>query len=149
MRTLDVIAAGRREHRRRSLARSRGAHSMYSGELRELYRLRGHDADSEAVSKLVARGIPPVGGGATGKGAAAFFLNMPAEGTYAMDVPYFNQETERNDVPQQNFAYTGFGGSRMDQRITNVGILAFIRLVFIGTLTTAGTGTVTANYPWP
>jgi hypothetical protein len=37
----------------------------------------------------------------------------------------------------------------MDQRVTNVGILAFVRLVFIGTLTVAGGGTVTGNYGFP
>jgi hypothetical protein len=123
---------------------------MYSGELRELYRLAGHNPDGNpAIGRLVELGIPPLAGGAVGKGAASFFLNMPPDGTYVMNVPYFNQETERNDVPQQSFAYTGLGGSRMDQRITNVGILCFIRLVFIGTLTVGGSGAVTANYPFP
>lgn len=143
-----------RFERRAHARRVRRAHrNMYSGELRELYRLRGHDLDNPrtfaAVSKLVDRGIPPIGGGATGKGAASFFLNLPAEGTYVMNVPYFNQETERNDVPQQSFAYTGLGGGRMDNRVQNVGILAFIRLVFIGTLTVSGTGAVTGLYGFP
>ena len=151
MSALDTIARQRTSRRHATHARRRRAYAdMYSGELRELYRLRGHDPDSDPrIHKLVERGIPPIGGGATGKGAASFFLNMPPDGTYAMNVPYFNQETERNDVPQQSFAYTGLGGSRMDQRVTNVGILAFIRLVFVGTLTVGGTGAVTANYPWP
>ena len=86
---------------------------------------------------------------ATGKGSAAFFLNMPPDGSYVLNPDYFNQETERNDVPQQSFPYTGLGGSRMDQRVQNVGILSFIRLVFQGTLTVAGGGTVTGNYAFP
>jgi hypothetical protein len=130
--------------------RRRRPSEMYSGELRESYRLLGQDPDTTPeIHELVKRGIAPIAGGATGKGAAAFFLNMPPQGTYSMDVPYFNQETERNDVPQQSFAFTGLGGSRMDQRVTNVGILAFVRLIFIGSLVVAGSGTVTANYPWP
>lgn len=86
---------------------------------------------------------------AVGQGAAAFFLNMPPEGSFVLNTDYFNRETERNDVPQQSFAYTGLGGSRMDQRVQNVGILAFIRLVFQGTLTVGGTGAVTGNYAFP
>jgi hypothetical protein len=151
MTVTEQIGAGRREHSRRiATKRRRQVHDMYSGELRELYRLRGQDPDgNDAISKLVERGIAPIGGGATGKGAASFFLNMPPDGTYIPNVPYFNQETERNDVPQQSFAYTGLGGSRMDNRITNVGILATIRMIMVGTLTVGGTGAVTANYPWP
>jgi hypothetical protein len=149
--TLDVIRRERAAHARRvAVRRRRSIHDMYSGELRELYRLRGQNPDGDpSIQRLVELGVGPMGGGATGKGAAAFFLNMPPEGTYVLNVPYFNQETERNDVPQQNFAYTGLGGGRMDNRITNVGILSFIRLLFVGTLTVAGGGTITANYPWP
>ena len=120
---------------------------MYSGELRELHRLLG--ADEPSARALAEKGIPPIAGGATGKGAAAFYVNLPPAGTFAMDVPYFNQETERNDVPQPVAPFTGLGGSRIDQRITNIGILTNVRLMFTGTLTVSGTGTVTANYPWP
>jgi hypothetical protein len=151
---LEQIGRQRREHSSRmATKRRRAIHDMYSGELRELYRLRGHDLDDpdtlRKVNELVERGIAPIGGGATGKGAASFFLNMPPEGTYVPNIPYFNQETERNDVPQQPFPYTGLGGGRMDQRVQNVGILSFIRLFFVGTLTVAGAGTVTGLYGFP
>jgi hypothetical protein len=149
MTALETYASQRAWARQQhSGRRHRRPSEMYSGELRELYRLKGFPM-GKSVDELVERGIAPIGGGATGKGAASFFLNMPADGTYVMNVPYFNQETERNDVPQQSIAYTGLGGSRMDNRITNVGILAFVRLIFIGTLTVGGTGTVTGLYPFP
>lgn len=86
---------------------------------------------------------------ATGKGAAAFYVNLPPEGTFQMDVPYFNQETERNDVPQPVVPYTGIGGSRLDQRVTNIGVLTNIRLTFVGSLVVSGAGTVTSLYGWP
>jgi len=147
MSTLATIAS-QRETRRLHQARRRRAYAdMYSGELRELHRLRG--APEPVAQALAARGVPPIAGGATGKGAAAFFVNLPPEGTFEMDVAYFNQETERNDVPQPAVAWTGLGGSRMDQRVTNIGILTNVRLLFIGSLVVSGGGTVTANYPWP
>lgn len=151
MSALETIGRQRAQRRtsRHTSRRRRAFADMYTGELRELYRLRGQDPDSPDVRALVERGLPPVGGAATGKGAASFFLNMPPAGTYSLDTPYFNQETERNDVPQQSFAFTGLGGSRMDERVTNVGILAFIRLIFIGSLVVSGTGAVTALYKWP
>ena len=121
-----------------------------SGQLREAHRRAGHDVESDpTVSKLMARGLPPIGGGAIGKGQAAFFINLPPEGTFDIVPDYFNQETERNDVPQEVKAFTGLGGSRIDQRISNVGILANVRLVFKGSLVVAGGGTVTATYQWP
>jgi hypothetical protein len=86
---------------------------------------------------------------ATGKGAAAFFVNMPPEGTFELAPSYFNQETERNDVPMPVVTWPGIGGSRMDQRISNVGLMTNIRLLFQGTLTVAGGGTVTSGYQWP
>jgi len=147
----EQITRGHVRHARHVAGRRRRAFAdMYSGELRELYRLRGHDPDTDpSIHKLVERGLAPIGGGAVGKGASSFFLNLPPDGTYSMNVPYFNQETERNDVPQQAFAYTGLGGGRMDQRVQNVGILSFIRLVFAGTLTVTGGGTVTSTYQFP
>jgi hypothetical protein len=86
---------------------------------------------------------------ATGKGAAAFFVNLPPEGTFAYDVDYFNQETERNDVPQAAVPFTSLGGSRMDQRISNIGVLSNVRMLFIGQLVVSGAGSVTAGYQWP
>jgi hypothetical protein len=138
------------DERRRSHRDPRYAGGAYSAQLREEWRLLGYDPDGdEAVAKLVARGLPPVRGGATGKGAAAFFVNLPPEGTFQYDVDYFNQETERNDVPQPVVPFTGLGGGRMDQRISNIGILSNIRLMFVGSLVVGGTGAVTATYQWP
>jgi hypothetical protein len=144
---VETIARQRTENRLHAARRRRAYAEMYSGELRELHRLRG--APDHLARALADKGIPPVGGGATGKGAAAFFVNLPPQGTFQMDVPYFNQETERNDVPQPVVPFTGLGGSRMDQRITNIGILTNVRLLFQGSLVVSGAGTVTANYPWP
>jgi hypothetical protein len=147
MTVTDVLTRDRTNRRRRAREH---VDILYSGVQRERWRLRGHDPDHDpAVRRLAGLGLPPIGGGAVGKGAASFFLNLPPEGTYVMNVPYFNQETERNDVPQPAFAFTGLGGSRMDNRVQNVGILAFIRLVAELSLTVSGTGSVTANYPWP
>lgn len=144
---VETLARQRTENRLHASRRRRAYAEMYSGELRELHRLRG--APDHIARALADRGVPPIAGGATGKGAAAFFVNLPPQGTFQMDVPYFNQETERNDVPQPVIAFTGLGGSRMDQRITNIGILTNVRLLFQGSLVVAGAGTVTANYPWP
>jgi hypothetical protein len=119
-----------------------------SGQLREHYLRRGVDLADAA--ELGERGIAPIAGGATGAGGAAFMHNLPPEGSYVMDSTVFFRETERNDVPQEQKAFTGLGGAPIDLRISNVGILAKIRLVFVGTLTvTTPTGTCTANYPWP
>jgi hypothetical protein len=138
MRSIDFATrAGARHELRTRRAHTPNPKTMYSGQLRELHRLRGSHID-DTVHKLVEAGIAPIGGGATGQGAAAFFLNMPPAGTFTMDPAYFNQETERNDVPQQSFAYTGLGGGRMDNRITNTGIL-----------TVSGSGTVTPTYQFP
>jgi hypothetical protein len=136
----------------RALHDRRSSHvaGAYSGKTRELWRLRGYDPDSsDEIAWLAERGLGPMAGGATGKGAAAFFVNLPPEGTFEYDVDYFNQETERNDVPQPSVAFTGLSGGRMDQRISNIGILSNIRLMFVGSLVVAGTGTCTATYQWP
>lgn len=135
----------KRGHNRRT---RRAFERMYSGQLREMHRLRG--ADECTARNLAEMGVPPIAGGATGKGAAAFYVNLPPEGTFAMDPAYFNQETERNDVPQAAAAYTGLSGGRIDQRITNIGLLSNVRLLFVGTLTvTTPTGTCTSTYQWP
>src|SRR5581483_6783833 len=150
MHTIEQIRRGHVRHARHVAGRMRRAYAEhYASDLRQAYWHQGFAPDSPEVQRLVERGIPPIGGGATGKGAASFFLNLPPDGTYSMNVPYFNQETERNDVPQQPFAFTGLGGGRMDQRVQNVGILSFIRLLFQGTLVVAGGGTVTSTYQFP
>lgn len=90
--------------------------------------------------------IPPMGGGAVGSGAAAFMQNFPS-GEYITDLPFFNKETERNDAPASAVAYTGFGGTPMQSRIANVGLLAGIELMFVGTLTVTAPLTTTYRFP--
>jgi hypothetical protein len=121
-----------------------------SGQLRELYRLAGADPENDpAVRELVAKGIPPAAGGATGLQGAAFMHNLPPEGSYVMDTDAFFVETERNDVPQEQKALSGLGAAPIDQRIPNNGVLAWVRIVFKGSLVVAGAGTCTSTYQWP
>lgn len=90
--------------------------------------------------------IPPMGGGAVGQGASAFMQNFPS-GDYITSLPFFNKETERNDAPSSSVAYTGFGGTPMQARIPNVGLLAGIELLFVGTLTVTAALTTTYRFP--
>lgn len=104
-----------------------------------------HDLGLEEIRR---RGlIPPIGGGAVGKGAAAFFQNFPTGG-YNTDASYWEQQTERNDAPAPAVAFPGFGGGLMESRIANVGLLAGIRLWFVGTLVVS-TAAVHNTYKWP
>lgn len=123
-----------------------------SGQLRELWRRHGLDVDNADYllsRKLVERFIAPLGGGAVGGGSAAFLHNVPEQGSFVMNPEQFDLNTERNDVPQEVKAFTGLGGSRIDQRISNVGVLANIRLIFKGQLVVGASGTCTALYGWP
>lgn len=83
-----------------------------------------------------------------GIGGAAFLRNLPAQGSYQVNEPIFNTETERNDVALQSVAFTGLGGSAMDVRIPNNGILANIRVGLDGTIAVA-TATMTPGYQYP
>lgn len=104
-----------------------------------------HDLGAE---ECLRRGlIPPVQGGAVGKGAAAFFNNFP-QGGYNTDAAYWEQQTERNDAPAPKVPYPGFGGGLMEARIANVGLLAGIRLWFVGQLVVS-TAAVHNTYKWP
>jgi hypothetical protein len=118
-----------------------------SGQLREYHRRLG--ASPEEAAEAAARELLPIAGGATGIQAAAYAANLPEPGTFQMDEPLFYQETERNDVPQEQKAFTGLSGGVIQHRIANVGILAKLRLVFTGTLTVSGAGTCTATWQWP
>lgn len=122
---------------------------LSTAQLRERFRLAGYDVDDPDVRRLIAAGRPPVSGGATGRTAAAFARNLPAEGTYVMNPVEFARWTERNDVPLEQRSLTGLGAPPIQQRISNVGIMSALRVLFEGTLTVSGAGTVTANYPWP
>jgi hypothetical protein len=85
---------------------------------------------------------------AQGLNPAVFMSNVPAAGTYVIDQAAFNAKTERNDVPQPTDAWPGFGG-RIDKRISNVGVLANVRIALSLSLVVSGAGTVTARYPFP
>jgi hypothetical protein len=84
-----------------------------------------------------------------GLGGAAFMRNLPQAGGYQANDDLFNRETERNDVALQPIAYSGLGGATMEGRIPNNGILTGLNLLFKGTATVAGGGTVTTGYQWP
>ena len=88
-----------------------------------------------------------MGGGAVGKGAAAFFQNFP-QGGYATDANYWEQQTERNDAPAPAVPFTGFGSTLLGSRIANVGLLSGIRLMFVGQLVVS-TAAVHSTYKWP
>lgn len=120
-----------------------------SGQLAELYRILGHDPDDPAYRQLVDAGFPPMAGGATGQQASAYMANLPSEGTFVMNPEQFAVETERNDMPLETKAITALGGSPIDLRIPNIGILSTIRLIVKGTLVVAGGGTCTSTYQWP
>ena len=83
---------------------------------------------------------------AVGSGAAAFMQNFPS-GEYITDLEFFNRETERNDAPAAAIPFTGFGGTPMQSRIANVGLLAGIELMFVGTLTVTAPLTTTYRFP--
>lgn len=136
-------------------ARAIGILRQETGQLRELHRrllagAGGGPLEREALAQqLAGRGSLPIMGAATGLAGSAFMHNLPPEGTYKADSALFAQETERNDVPQEQRAFTGLGGAPIDQRISNVGVLASIRLVLKLSLVVAGAGTCTATYQWP
>ena len=105
-----------------------------------------------AIQKLIAMGCPPLAGGATGMDGAAFMHNLPAEGTYVMDSDLFFSQTERNDVPQGTVTFPGMGGAPFHTRLSNVGVLCGLQIIFEGTLTVKNgeeEGTCTATHQWP
>lgn len=136
--TADVIRA---EHRR--------ARQLDGHQLAERYRMLGHDPDAPLNRALIARGIAPVAGAATGLAGMAFARNLPAEGSFVMNPDEFAKWTERNDMPLEQRDFPALGGAPIDQRIPAVGIAASLRIVLTATLTTAGAGTVTSTYQWP
>lgn len=120
-----------------------------SGQLQERWRMAGHDPLDPQVREMIERGIHPVQGGATGLQSAAYMHNLPAEGQYVIDSEAFAGETERNDMPLEQRDYTGLSGAPIQQRISNVGVMTGLRVIFKGTLTVGGAGAVTATYQWP
>jgi hypothetical protein len=132
-------------------AKRQGARGhRFSGEVREAFRTSSVPPSAEVLEEMVARGAMPMRGGATGMDGAAFMHNLPPEGSYAMDSDLFFSQTERNDVPQGQTAFPGLGGAPFDTRLSNVGVLANVRIIFEGSLVvTTATGTCTATYQWP
>jgi hypothetical protein len=84
---------------------------------------------------------------AIGQGSAAFFKNYP-QGGYVTSLQYWEENTEKNDAPMAAQAYPGLGGTRLDIPIPNVGLLASVKLLFVGQLNIAG-GNATTSYRWP
>lgn len=126
-----------------------------SGGLRELWRSHVGDeavASDPAVKHFIERGMPPLAGGATGMDGAAFMHNLPPEGTYVMDSDLFFSQTERNDVPQGTVSFPGLGGAPFQTRLSNVGVLSGLQIIFEGTLTVKNgeeEGTCTPTHQWP
>jgi len=91
--------------------------------------------------------LAPIAGGATGTNGVAFLSNLPPD-RFQINPALFEAATERQDIPQAAQAFNGFGSSN-SIRLQNVGIVAMVRLMFSGTLTVAGAGTVTSLPGWP
>jgi hypothetical protein len=86
---------------------------------------------------------------ATGSQAASYMRNLPPVGSFRVDPASFFGMTERNDLPLEARAFPGFGAF-FEQRLSNIGILAGILLIFDGTLTTTGgTVTIAPTHRWP
>ena len=117
--------------------------------LRNAWEQLGADASDPFVREAILKGRGPVAGGATGRGGMAFAHNLPAPGSYLMNPAEFAKWTERNDMPLEQRALSALGAAPIQQRISNVGVMAGLRIVFKGTLTVAGAGTITSLYQWP
>jgi hypothetical protein len=123
--------------------------NLQARRLRKLWRAAGYDqaVDDQVDRALRDRLYPPAEGGATGQGGMAFVSNLPAD-RFRMDPNLFEQATERQDIPQQQAPFNGFG-SNWQVRLQNVGVLAMVHLWFTGTLTVGGSGAVTALPGFP
>jgi hypothetical protein len=109
----------------------------------------GSVAGLEGIDDLAVRRypIPSIAGGATGAGGVAFLSNLPPD-QFQINPALFETATEMQVIPQASQPFNGFG-SGTSIRLQNVGIVAMIRLYFSGTLTVAGSGTVTSLPGWP
>jgi hypothetical protein len=116
--------------------------------LRRLMRASGYgDVGGEFHPDMLEQLAPRIAGGATGQGGVAFLSNLPPD-RFRMDPALFEQSTERQDIPQPQQVFNGFGSSS-SVRLQNVGVVAMVRLVFSGTLVVAGAGTCTSLPGWP
>jgi hypothetical protein len=129
----------RAERRRVSRERAR--------DLRRLMRDFGYRDDHYAPELVRELAGPAIAGGATGQGGVAFLSNLPPD-RFRMDPALFEQSTERQDIPQPAQPFNGFGSSS-SVRLQNVGVVAMVRLMFVGSLVVAGAGTVTSQPGWP
>ncbi|HEU4656850.1 MAG TPA: hypothetical protein VFR97_04975 [Capillimicrobium sp.] len=126
-----------------------GPAKLSPAQLRFLWEQLGYERDSALTRALVERGIAPLAGGATGLQATAYMNNLPPEGTAVYNGDAFARETERNDLPLEQKAFSGLGAPPIDLRIPNIGVQASMLITVKGTLTVSGSGTVTAGYQWP
>jgi hypothetical protein len=114
------------------------------------HRRLGRDLGNPDVAALVARGIPPIAGGAVGGAQAATFQAGPAGDDFFRIAPdLFDEASIANVWSSALKAIPGMGqadGFDLPGR----GLLAAIEVVFTGTLTaTPGTGAVVATDKWP
>jgi len=144
---LDRPAALRGDHTQnlRADIRSRAASERLQdpATLRKLLTRAGYDL-AELDPELRRRALPAIQGGATGAGGVSFLSNLPPD-NFQMNPELFNQSTERQDIPQPQVPFNGFGSSSAFV-LQQVGVVALVRLYFTGTLVVSGTGAVT-SYP--
>jgi hypothetical protein len=110
----------------------------------------GYDAEvyAQLDSRLRDQVTPPVAGGVSGNpSGVAFVSNLPPD-RFQINPAAFEQYTERQDIPQAQQIFNGFG-TNTQVRLQNVGVLAMVHLWFVGTLTVGGTGAVTALPGFP
>ena len=69
----------------------------------------GWNVNDPAVRSMIEAGRPPMAGGAQGLNPAVFMNNAPPPGSYTIDQNGFDQQTERNDVPQPSVTWPGMG----------------------------------------
>jgi len=136
---------GDHTHNLRADIRSRKASEQLQDPrvLRKLLRSAGYDL-GELDPALRQRALPSIRGGATGAGGVSFLSNLPPD-NYQMNPALFEQSTERQDIPQAQVPFNGFG-STSSFVLQQVGVVALVRLYFTGTLVVGGTGAVT-SYP--
>jgi hypothetical protein len=101
------------------------------------------------LAGLRERGLlPPIGGGAIGQAGAAFFQNYPTNESYLTDQNFWTQNTEQNIAPRPAVPFTGIGGTRCDVPIPDSGLVAWMKVMFIGSLVVTTALDTTSLWPW-